>query len=58
MYVYMYCTDEDECREGICIPHSIGENVRLLVDRPDGNYCFRLHKDRVYYVRYAEVMHC
>lgn len=28
----------------------IGENVKLLVDRPDGNYCFRLHKDRVYYV--------
>jgi len=29
----------------------VGENVRLLVDRPDGNYCFRLHKDRVFYVR-------
>lgn len=28
----------------------IGENVKLLVDRPDGSYCFRLHKDRVYYV--------
>ena len=35
-------------------PHfalSIGENLQLLVDRPDGTYCFRLHKDRVYYVR-------
>uniref|UniRef100_A0A7N4PMR6 60S ribosome subunit biogenesis protein NIP7 homolog n=1 Tax=Sarcophilus harrisii TaxID=9305 RepID=A0A7N4PMR6_SARHA len=29
----------------------IGENIQLLVDRPDGTYCFRLHKDRVYYVR-------
>lgn len=35
-------------------PHfslSIGENLQLLVDRPDGTYCFRLHNDRVYYVR-------
>nr|CAG4648290.1 EOG090X0EWC [Moina brachiata]SVE93297.1 EOG090X0EWC [Moina brachiata] len=28
----------------------IGENVKLLIDRPDGAYCFRLHKDRVFYV--------
>ncbi|XP_023238724.1 60S ribosome subunit biogenesis protein NIP7 homolog [Centruroides sculpturatus] len=27
----------------------IGENIKLLVDRPDGIYCFRYHKDRVYY---------
>jgi 60S ribosome subunit biogenesis protein NIP7 len=27
----------------------IGDNVRLLLERPDGRYCFRLHKDRVYY---------
>uniref|UniRef100_A0A8B9NUQ3 60S ribosome subunit biogenesis protein NIP7 homolog n=1 Tax=Apteryx owenii TaxID=8824 RepID=A0A8B9NUQ3_APTOW len=31
-------------------PRSIGENIQLLVDRPDGTYCFRLHRDRVYYV--------
>ncbi|XP_039186908.1 60S ribosome subunit biogenesis protein NIP7 homolog isoform X1 [Crotalus tigris] len=31
----------------------VGENIQLLVDRPDGTYCFRLHKDRVYYVRSA-----
>lgn len=31
---------------------SIGENIQLLVDRPDGTYCFRLHKERVFYVRY------
>lgn len=30
---------------------SVGENLQLLVDRPDGTYCFRLHNDRVYYVR-------
>lgn len=23
--------------------------MRLLIDRPDGTYCFRLHKDRVFY---------
>ncbi|XP_076365200.1 60S ribosome subunit biogenesis protein NIP7 homolog [Tachypleus tridentatus] len=28
----------------------IGENIKLLIDRPDGTYCFRLHRDRVYYV--------
>lgn len=32
-------------------PRSIGENIQLLVDRPDGTYCFRLHRDRVYYLR-------
>ena len=33
------------------INFSIGENLKLLIERPDGNYCFRLHKDRIYYVR-------
>ncbi|GFR97209.1 60S ribosome subunit biogenesis protein NIP7 homolog [Elysia marginata] len=28
----------------------IGENIKLLIDRQDGSYCFRLHKDRVYYM--------
>jgi len=28
----------------------IGDNIKLLIDRPDGNYCFRLHDERVYYV--------
>ncbi|KAA0715219.1 60S ribosome subunit biogenesis protein NIP7 -like protein [Triplophysa tibetana] len=28
----------------------IGENIKILVDRPDGTYCFRLHNDRVYYM--------
>ena len=28
----------------------IGENVRQLIDRTDGVYCFRLHRERVYYV--------
>lgn len=34
---------------------SIGENVRHLIDRADGAHCFRLVKDRVYYVS-EEVM--
>ncbi|XP_003387869.1 PREDICTED: 60S ribosome subunit biogenesis protein NIP7 homolog [Amphimedon queenslandica] len=29
----------------------IGDNVKLLVDRPDGSYVFRLHKNRVFYVK-------
>lgn len=33
----------------------IGENTKLLIDRPDGSYCFRLHKDRIYYVK-EEIM--
>eukprot|EP01125_Pyxidicula_operculata_P007972 TRINITY_DN2688_c0_g1_i1.p1 TRINITY_DN2688_c0_g1~~TRINITY_DN2688_c0_g1_i1.p1 ORF type:complete len:181 (+),score=28.37 TRINITY_DN2688_c0_g1_i1:43-585(+) len=28
----------------------IGRNIRFLIDRQDENYCFRLHKDRVYYL--------
>ena len=27
-----------------------GKNLVHLIDRPDEPYCFRLHKDRVYYV--------
>lgn len=30
--------------------YSIGANIRQLIDRPDGTYCFRERKDRVYYV--------
>lgn len=30
--------------------HSIGRNIEKLVERDDEKYCFRLHKDRVYYV--------
>eukprot|EP00164_Ancoracysta_twista_P007333 GFYU01010387.1.p1 GENE.GFYU01010387.1~~GFYU01010387.1.p1 ORF type:complete len:181 (-),score=71.90 GFYU01010387.1:125-667(-) len=28
----------------------IGKNIKFLIDRPDGNFCFRYHRDRVYYV--------
>lgn len=28
----------------------IGPNIKQLIDTSDGNYCFRLQKDRVYYV--------
>ena len=33
----------------------IGDNVRLLLERTDGLYCFRFHRDRVYYCK-EEVM--
>jgi 60S ribosome subunit biogenesis protein NIP7 len=29
----------------------IGKSVRNVVEREDEKYCFRLHKNRVYYVR-------
>lgn len=29
---------------------SIGPNIKLLIERPDGLYCFREQKDRVYYI--------
>lgn len=29
----------------------IGKNIEHLINRPDEKCCFRLHKDRVYYVR-------
>ena len=29
--------------------HSIGDKVKLLLERSDGVYCFRLQKDRVFY---------
>ena len=29
----------------------IGTNISHLIDRTDANYCFRMQKDRVYYVR-------
>lgn len=28
----------------------IGPNIKQLIDTAEGNYCFRLQKDRVYYV--------
>ncbi|KAI3387748.1 hypothetical protein SNEBB_008255 [Seison nebaliae] len=29
--------------------HYIGDNMKQLIDRKDGTYCFRMHNDRVYY---------
>ena len=31
------------------LTYFIGDNVAQLIDRSDGNYCFRNHKERVYY---------
>lgn len=31
--------------------NSVGDNLKAIVERPDDEYCFRLLKDRVYYVR-------
>lgn len=32
---------------------SIGKNIAMLIDRKDDEHCFRLHKDRVYYISEA-----
>lgn len=29
----------------------VGKNLKSLIDRQDEPYCFRLHKNRVYYVK-------
>lgn len=29
----------------------LGKNITQLVDRPDESYVFRLHKNRIYYIR-------
>merc|ERR1712168_1569881 len=43
---------EDETKELFeKLSKYIGENIKLLIDRPDGNYCFRLAKERIFYVR-------
>ena len=34
----------------------MGKNVRNVVEREDEKYCFRLHRNRVYYVR-EELVH-
>ncbi len=33
----------------------LGSNIKFLIDREDGDYVFRLHKDRVYYIN-SEVL--
>lgn len=37
-------------QEALNLNFSIGPNVKQLIERPDGIYCFREQKDRVYYV--------
>ena len=29
----------------------LGANIKFLIDREDGEYVFRLHRDRIYYLR-------
>ena len=33
----------------------LGSNIKFLLDREDGDFLFRLHKERVYYIN-AEVL--
>ena len=42
-------TDEETEKLFRKLSHYIGDIFRLLIDREDGNYCFRYHRDRVYY---------
>lgn len=42
---------EDETRQVFeKLSNFMGRNIKLLVERTDEEHCFRLHKDRVYYV--------
>lgn len=31
----------------------IGKDIKSMMERPEGHYCLRLHKNRVYYVSEA-----
>jgi 60S ribosome subunit biogenesis protein NIP7 len=31
----------------------IGKDIKSMIERPDGRYCLRLHKNKVYYVSEA-----
>lgn len=43
-------TEEETTQVFEKVAKFIGPNIKQLIDTPDGNYCFRLQKDRVYYV--------
>lgn len=31
----------------------IGKDIKSMIERPDGRYCLRLHKNKIYYVSEA-----
>ena len=43
-------TDEETTTFFEKLAQYIGRNIKQLIDRPDEPHCFRLHKERVYYV--------
>jgi len=45
-------TDEETEKFFKKLSNYIGDNIKLLLEREDGEYVFRLHKDRVYYCRF------
>ncbi|KAI1731620.1 60S ribosome subunit biogenesis protein NIP7 like protein [Ditylenchus destructor] len=42
-------TDEETQKLFTKLAKYIGDNVRLLLEREDGTYCFRFHRERIYY---------
>jgi len=50
-------TDEETQRFFQKLSQYIGDNVRLLIERDDGTYCFRFHRDRVYYCHQKLMKH-
>ncbi|KAI6178636.1 60S ribosome subunit biogenesis protein NIP7-like protein [Aphelenchoides besseyi] len=42
-------TDEETEKLFEKLAKYIGENIKLLLECEDGDYCFRYHRDRVYY---------
>lgn len=51
MLSIMRSLDEEELQTFFAkLAKYIGRNIRYLLEREDEPYCFRLHKDRVYYL--------
>jgi 60S ribosome subunit biogenesis protein NIP7 len=48
-------TDEETEKFFKKLSNYIGDNIKLLLEREDGEYVFRLHKDRVYYCRFFKI---
>ncbi|XP_065183319.1 60S ribosome subunit biogenesis protein NIP7 homolog [Sycon ciliatum] len=50
-------TDDEASKVFEKLGKYIGDNIQMLLERADGAYCFRLHKDRVYYLSESCVRH-
>lgn len=42
-------TDDEVEKVFSKLSNYIGDNIRQLLERSDGSFCFRFHRERVYY---------